>query len=350
MKILLVNFQRTGDIFQSFQVIFSLKKFTEFEISYLTNNIHSNALKIVEPYLENTFAIDYVTLFNSLRAGNLSQAYKYLKKYILKLNNLKFDIIVNLNFSKLSAIIMSLINANQKIGAFLTDSNHIGINNKILEVMFESLEDPDFTTNFAEVYLKVLNLRFAKPLLYPPEKRKTLKKIILHPGASRKEKEWGIENYAELGVLLQKEVIITGGKEDIFENIELEKKLKEKNIKTKNLTGQLSLNELPLVFKEADLLISGDTSIVHLAALTPLRSITIFLGNAYHYHTFPYCSDKTVIFPKVKCYPCKADFNCINQKCKKTITPEVVFKIINGTKYENVLTTYFGNDGFISLK
>jgi ADP-heptose:LPS heptosyltransferase len=87
--------------------------------------------------------------------------------------------------------------------------------------------------------------------------------------------------------LLNKKIIITGAKSEIEYNKSLEKELKKRKIDVLNLTGKTDFLQLIDIFKRVDYLISGDTSIVHLAAFTPLKSITIFLGNAYHYHTCP---------------------------------------------------------------
>ncbi len=350
MKILIINFQRTGDIFQSFQVIFALKKnFNNCKISYITTNVHSNALEIVSNYLDKIYPVDYFSIFNNLKSGYYSKTFSYLKKLIDLINRENFNLIINLNFSKLSAIFMSLTKGVKKEGASLMNSEYIEIKNDILNVMYENLEAPDFTTNIVEAYLKSLNLVYAKPLLFPPGKGMETGTIIIHPGASRKEKEWGIANYAELAVMLKKNVIITGGDSEIEKNFQLEKNLKKNSINVKNLTGKLTFLKLLEIFSKADLLVSGDTSIVHLAALTPIKSVTLFLGNAYHHHTYPYCSGKTVIFPLVKCYPCSANYNCNNMICKKNITPELVFKAINNGSGKNILTTCITNDGYVSL-
>ena len=129
----------------------------------------------------------------------------------------------------------------------------------------------------------------------------------------------------------------------------MEERLIEKKIKVTNLTGKTDLKGLTELFREVDLIISGDTSIVHIAALTPVKSITVFLGNAYHFHTYPYCNGKIIIFPNISCYPCAADFNCKHMTCKAKITPELVFKAVQGEKENNIAETFLTNDGFVSI-
>ncbi len=167
------------------------------------------------------------------------------------------------------------------------------------------------------------------------------------------KKKWGIENFYNLGKLLKKKfnnfkIIITGSKYESKENEILEQKLKIEKIEVENLTGKLTFKEILNVINNSKWLISSDTSIAHLSALTLTNSVTIFLGGCYHYHTYPYQINKYVIFPDLYCYPCKINDKCDKMECKNNVTPEKVFSIICGEKVKNSLKTIW-KDNFIKL-
>ena len=356
-KFLIINFQRTGDIIQSFHFIFAIKKkYPECKIYYLTNSIHKNSLTLIENYIETVYDLDYSFIYNRI-SSDISELFKYLKNFFSKVNSDNFDHLINLNFSFLGAIITTILNAQTKTGAELLNSHLINIKNKFFKELFLNLENKDFKTNIIENYLKGCELSYAKPIFPPINQEENSVNIILHPGASRNEKEWGIKNFTKLSLLISEyfknnniSFFITGGKKETDKNILLEKNLLKANINAQNLTGITSIIDILNIIRKSSLLISGDTSIAHISSFTTIKSITIYLGNANHYHTYPYAPNKFVLFPTTDCYPCPANFDCKDKKCKKDITPEMVFNIIaNKPLTPNVKKTYLDKDGFVKL-
>jgi len=360
-KIIVINLQRTGDIIQSFHILYSLKKsYPNSEIFYLTNNIHSASLSIISEDIKGMFSIDYNLLYqNIITNRNITDAFLYLKNFIKELNNFQFKKLININFSLLSAILSNMIDADEKIGAILERDNCIKIENGYLKKLFCNLENKNFQANIVEYFLKGLKITYSHPHSLPhlpTAKEKNHLNIVLHPGASRSEKEWGLENYFKLSKLISEKlkdirIVITGSKTEIEKNRLLQERLSKASIQNQNLTGEISFKELLTTIQNSDYFISSDTSIAHLSSLTTTASITIFLGNCYHFHTFPYAVGRIVVYPDIKCYPCNADYLCKDQSCKNLITPEDILSIILKTyKGKNALMTYLTRDGFIKLK
>ncbi len=357
MKILLINFQRTGDIIQTFHIIYSFKRlYPDSKIYYLTNSIHSNSLKLIEGLLDHTIIVDYVKMFQFFSKNNFSNAFKYLKDLINNLNEKQFDKVINLNFSLLSGIVSSLI-SGQVIGAELFSSMQLKIENYFFRELFENLENYNFKLNIIEVFLRGLNLPYFTPYTNVNEPKNNFIKIIIHLGASRSEKKWGSINFIKLIKLLNTHYkgnvtfFLTGTSKEKEENYKVYKEIKNSNINIENLTEKLDLIGLKKLIENSDILISGDTSIQHIAAFTKIKSVTIFLGNAYHYHTYPYSLNKIVIFPEIECYPCKSNYKCNHQECKNKITPEKVLNALVKSKLEikNVLRTALDKEGYIKL-
>ncbi len=269
------------------------------------------------------------------------------------MNQNNYDCIINLNFSYLSALFNSILNSEIKFGATLIDSDKIFISNKYLKTLFIDIEECKGKDHILNYFFKALNI-FPENFIKYPDNSNNLSKIIIHPGASQNKKIWGINNYINLVKILQKykkdiEFIITGSKNEIKENLYLENEIKKIGLKVNNLSGKLDLKNLLKEIEKSDLIISSDTLIQHLGALTNKRSITIFLGGAYHYHTYPYQLNKWVIYPEIKCYPCSFQKECKNNFiCKRAVTPEMVFNLILDKKTKNSHKTIL-KDNLIKL-
>lgn len=101
--------------------------------------------------------------------------------------------------------------------------------------------------------------------------------IVLHPGASRIEKRWPLENWSRIVKALRSEFslecIITGSREEIELASELKHQL---GSDATNLAGQLSLPELARLLRSSSLFMSGDTGPYHLAVAVGCPTVTLF--------------------------------------------------------------------------
>ncbi len=337
-KYIFINFQRRGDILQSFPLILSLKK----KIFYLTFEEHSDVLKIDN---NNIIPITFKLYELFSKFNNLSEAFNFIKSFFININNFFFDFSINLNFSFLSALIHSTIKSKTKLGPTLLNEKEIFISNRHLQLLFSDLKNCKNHDHILNYYFRALNILPDNFIISKYKYEKSFKKIIIHPGASKEKKKWGIENYFKLINILSKEYknclfIITGSKQEASENFILEKKLMDNKINYKNLTGKLTILSLLDLIKDSDLLISSDTLIQHLSALTSIKSITIFLGGGYHYHTFPYQLNKIILAPDIDCYPCEYASKCYNNyKCRNKIQPEMIVDVLRGKKIKNSYET-----------
>jgi ADP-heptose:LPS heptosyltransferase len=103
--------------------------------------------------------------------------------------------------------------------------------------------------------------------------------LVIHPGSSRSKKQWGASNYVKLALKILESfpgnILLTGSEpeKEICHKIETEVKMGDR---IKNLAGQLSLIELAALFREASLLISGDTGPYHIAMAVNTPTVTLF--------------------------------------------------------------------------
>ncbi|MBK8910009.1 MAG: glycosyltransferase family 9 protein [Chlorobi bacterium] len=120
------------------------------------------------------------------------------------------------------------------------------------------------------------------------------KYIVIHIGGGRKQKIWQIDNYSKIvEYLLEKDVIviIVGG----IEEQHFAAKINIDNPKRIiNLIGRLNLNEVSLLLRQSELLITNDSGIMHLATTTNVKIIALF-GDTTPSHIGPYTNRSIVI-------------------------------------------------------
>jgi ADP-heptose:LPS heptosyltransferase len=161
--------------------------------------------------------------------------------------------------------------------------------------------------------------------------------IVIAPGASWQPKTWPISHFAELtrklNLLFDVHFVLCGGKDDrvICEQLAQDLNL----INLTNLAGQTSLLELVEVVRGAMLVVSNDSSPVHIAAATNTPSVCI-LGGGHYGRFLPYLSESGAsnAFPStltvhLECFGC-------NWKCPflrgsvVTVTPCISNVSIDG--------------------
>jgi ADP-heptose:LPS heptosyltransferase len=143
-----------------------------------------------------------------------------------------------------------------------------------------------------------INLRYVEP------------NVILFPGASWTGRQWPAERFAQLAAWLQDtyrlKVLICGA----LNERALSQSIAASDERIIDLTGTTSLESLAAIFSRALLVVSNETSAVHLAAAVGTRSISITGGG--HFGRFlPYptkieSSDigPTVVASRMPCFNC----------------------------------------------
>ncbi|MFH1526684.1 MAG: glycosyltransferase family 9 protein [Bacteroidota bacterium] len=155
-------------------------------------------------------------------------------------------------------------------------------------------------------------------------------KIILHPCCANKCKLWAKERFAEIAQWFVKEykaeVYFTGMKQEqdivkeIFECITDKTDIYD-------FCGKFGFHEFAVFLNKVDLLVSIDTSVVHLASATLTNTVAIF-GPTSDIVWRPYNKENQILLHSNRpCYPCDVGFirkGCNDFKCLKDITVEQV--------------------------
>lgn len=94
-----------------------------------------------------------------------------------------------------------------------------------------------------------------------------------------------------------------------------------------NLIGKTGLAELVGELQGLDLLISGDTGTLHLAAALGVSCLGVFFGPAQAWETGPYGAGHLVLQAEPPCHPCREGEPCPDPACARLLTPELVAQV-----------------------
>lgn len=160
------------------------------------------------------------------------------------------------------------------------------------------------------------------------------KTVVIAPGSTNsRAKRWLPEHFARLNDRLQEElgayVVMLGSEGDV----EVARQVSElSNEPLFDLTGKSDIETAAVWLKEADLLISNDMGLAHLAPAVGTRTIVIF-GPTNPVTTRPFSENATIISANVECAPCMLRDCPIDHRCMTRVTPDMVFeeakKILN---------------------
>jgi heptosyltransferase-2 len=154
------------------------------------------------------------------------------------------------------------------------------------------------------------------------------KTIALGVGSTNsRAKRWPAENYAVLNDRLQDEmqanVILVGGADELDVSQEVYDRSQKKPV---ILTGQTDLAEAVAVLAEADMLISNDMGLAHIAPATGTKTLVIF-GPTNPETTRPFSENASIIRrADVECSPCMLRDCPIDHRCMTWVTPDEVFE------------------------
>jgi lipopolysaccharide heptosyltransferase II len=149
--------------------------------------------------------------------------------------------------------------------------------------------------------------------------------IIMHPGASAESRRYPIGSFAAVASGLRRalacEILWTGSKEEVPLIAEAQRAMGERS---QSLAGALNLEELAALIAKAPLLISNNTSAVHLASAVSTPVVDLYaLTNPQH---TPWRVPCRVLFEDVPC-----------RFCYKSVCPEGHHRCLRGVSADSVV-------------
>ena len=314
LKILVVRFSSIGDIVLTSPVVRMLKKQLNAEVHFLTKSAYVSLLKN-NPYIDSVYQID----------ASINEVIGDLKKenydYVIDLHNnlrtqiLKFKLGVpsrsfnKLNMEKfmLTTFKMDSIPKVHIVDRYLDTVLHLGIknDNEGLDFFLSAKDEVDvsfFPNNYTAF---VIGGQHATKIL-------PTKKIISI-----------IKN-------IDKPVLLIGGPEDGCRGEEIEKACD----KVVNTCGKFSVLASASLIKQAEMVITHDTGMMHIAAAFGQKIYSVWGNTVPEFGMYPYkanASSRMIEVKDLSCRPCskigyakcpKGHFKCMQEIDEKLFLSE----------------------------
>lgn len=298
-NLLLIRLDSIGDyiLFRNFiEVVYKSEKYKNYKITLCGNVIWKD--------IAESFDKEYVSEFIWLDREKYFWNPVYVFKFLKKIYSSGFEVVINSTFSRENLYgdaIVNISNAPVKIGSEgLTDSSSAWKRNMVTnkfytklipfnsQIQFEFYNNLDF---FEDVLQSKLSL--PKPYMDCTKVAQTISTnkeyIVIFPGAQENIRRWSALNYkAVVKYLLSNynyQIAIAGSKSDSIFAKEILIDLNPNDCI--DITGNTSLSQLSKIISSSKLLVSNDTSAVHISASVGTPFICI--SNAQKYLRFvPY--------------------------------------------------------------
>ena len=346
-KFLIINPFGIGDVLFTTPVIKALRlQYPDSFIGYWSN------LR-VKPILESNAQINKVF---ALSRGDLKKIYQesFFKgiwsaiKLVWEIKKERFDICLDFSLDHRYSLLAKIIGIRQRIGfnykgrgRFLTKKIDLaGYHDKhVVEYYSELLKFLNIPFQDKSLYLDILpksELK-AKNILALAGIEETDCVIGIAPGAGgswgkdASYKHWPALKFAQvadrLAVELKAKIVILG---DESESKIAEIMVHVMHNKPIDLTGKTSLDILPAVIKNCNLLITNDGGPMHMAVALGVRSVSVFGPvNEAVYGPFPEHRNHVVLKWDMGCRPCYKNFRLLvcekDRECLKQVSVDAVF-------------------------
>ncbi|MCS6956113.1 MAG: glycosyltransferase family 9 protein [Candidatus Calescibacterium sp.] len=299
--LLLVRLDEIGDyvLFRNF--IEMLKRSEKYK-NYSVTLVGNMAWKDLSEKLDGKFIDKFIWIDKKKFDKNLLYRYKKLKEIRSNGHEVVIAPVYSRDFFYNDSIVR-IVNAKEKIGnsgnlanmkkwqKILGDKYYTKLIPSRDEVMFEFYRNREFFENLLEEKLNING-----PFIDPPDDESIIrvkgKYAVIFIGAKVTKKRWSIKNFVEIAKHLkdkyQYEIVLSGGS-DVLRDASLFMEL----FPVIDLVGKTSLLELVNILYYADLVLSNDSSAIHIAAALQTPRIFVIYGGIHYGRFVPYPKEIT---------------------------------------------------------
>jgi len=338
-RFLIIRLSSIGDVLHATTVAHNLKeKYPLCHITWIVSSMSSELLQY-NPDIDELFIWSREKFEAALYSGHWRIVKASIKKLCIFFAQHTFDIALDIHGLLMTGIITRMSHAKRRIGMYhARECNRffmqergpkVSSPHKIHHYMsvlaaLDSKSSPHYDY---DLILKLpLTLNDFALQFFAANGIDTSRKILMvNPYTSWPDKNWGIDKFAVCLSHFPTEIqiILCGAPGDCNAIADIIARL---NRPALSIAGKTTLLELAALFQHADLLLSGDTGPLHIAAAVGLRTISLWgptrpemYGPLVGDHVF-ICSDNIC----VNC--CKTKCHLHTNACMSTIDPAVVAK------------------------
>ena len=348
--ILVIQLARFGDFLQTTPLLQGLKAEDRSNRVGVLIDPANNAVAEKSGCVDEIINVSVDQLSNVIGAGaDIAENYRALDAVCRQLSSRYFDLVINLNYLTVAALLSRIPGAGKilgytigKDGAMIKSGWFVFFNHM---VKYRVLSPFNLVDYFYYLYFnrpadQQISFQVSRAdetaaarLLPAHQPRSGRKMIVIHPGTRNEMRAWPISCFSALiDKYLQPkniDIVLTGSSADrrLVEKI-INSVGGEKNEFIHNLAGKAPLSVMAAILKRADMLLCADTGILHLAAAVKTKILALFIGPASVYSTGPYCDGAVILQTAPACAAdCIEDMPCRDQKCRTLISPEVVYRV-----------------------
>ncbi|MCU0610092.1 MAG: hypothetical protein MUF22_10045 [Chitinispirillaceae bacterium] len=373
-KILVMLPNNLGDVLMACPVVEALKnKYPDSHITFFVEEGFEGGLENSR-FCDRIFRFNRKAIRNAARTRDWQKALDALRETVASLGG--FDRVINLSQHPYVAFVVSLLSCKDTVGQeFLRAGNH-AVNDKWSQYLYAIPFARRYNRLHAtDIYRKIAgaglaNQRSCEPVTFLDEERAAAEKfltdqgrsaigwdhtkpiMILQPGAAIASKRWPIEHFIALGKLLVGDgyrIVVTGAPAEVDLAKALAAQLKTATIVT---AGLISFRQTIAILPSVQGCVTGDTAIMHAAALLGRRVYALF-GSTSPVETGPYGEGHCVFAGRCTNRPCFCA-ECKTHLCMRSILPEDVHAVIQGLSYANahcdIYRTSFDTSGLFTCK
>ncbi|MCI5057279.1 MAG: glycosyltransferase family 9 protein [Flavobacteriales bacterium] len=320
-KILIIRFSSIGDIVLTTPVIRCIKKQMEdVEVHFLTKEAFRPIIS-ANPYIDKviTYQNKISDVINQLTLTDYTYVvdlHNNLRSTYVKARLRSFSFTVNkINFRKWLAVNLKVNKLPNKhvVDRYMETVRPLGVYNDFIGLDYH-IPDHD-QVDFS---------------LIPSSHRKNFVAIVI--GGTYFTKRLPTNQLIKLCKAIKKPMFLLGGEGDKFVADQIKKEVGERAY---NGVGIFSINESASVVQRAEIVVTHDTGLMHIASAFKKRIFSIWGNTIPEFGMYPYMSDQNSKIYEVKglkCRPCsklgyskcpKSHFNCMNQIDMLEIAEEI---------------------------
>jgi ADP-heptose:LPS heptosyltransferase len=356
-RILVIQLTKMGDLLQTTPLLQHIRKrYPHAQITALIDS-KQEELSANIPYLDRTLFLDLASISEQIGRDDLSLLAKYhsLQTVLGPIKRENFDLIYNINFSRITALLCQFFPTSQVVGYRLSPRSRYGqiLKEEWVSFIFHLMRNRNLIRlNLVDLLASYENDNSfsSRRLYYGKESQKSFGKTLSLPDGGRQQKiglqlgcggylrRWPVPFFASLAHRLATrqgtQIILFGGKGEEYLGTQLQDEWvrlagqRPAAAAVIDRIGKTSLPQLAEALKECDLLVSADTGTMHLATAVGTRVLALFLGTALCHETGPYGEGHFAIQAHMPCFPC-SEGACPNPLCQQLIRPGMVAYLVS---------------------
>ncbi len=337
-RILVLQLARLGDLVQTWPLLTRLRQaYPGAGLTLLTDQ-RLLALSDAGPCLDEILGFDYQGLTSQVEQ-DWPGAYQRVAGLLQDLRTREFDLVFNLNFSRLSLLLTYLLGAPAH-GFLPAAGGREFSRGPWLAWIYSLVHARQFNRfHLTDVFR---HLASAPALAATPSAAAPFPGgeplIALQLATRHARRTWPLEHFTRLADFfvsrMGARVLLLGTKAERGLGERLRAALSPASReRVVNLQGQTGLAELAGQIKQTNFLVSGDTGTLHLAAALGVPCLALFLGPALCFETGPYGCGHYVLQAEPPCHPClEAASPCPQegQVCLEMLPPLAVGQMVVG--------------------